>query len=93
MNMDNLSLCPPAFLYILFSMIFTIVLSLTNVYLHSMLFHLFVVAIWTFMLQYLCESKFTSMAWILLIFPLFLVFIFFIFYIYITNHATPVVYD
>lgn len=89
--MENLRLCAPAFLYVFFSLVFTVGLSLYSVDLSSILIHLFTVATWTFFLQYLCQNNFTNLSWILLILPLVGVFVFLMIYIYLLHYATPVV--
>lgn len=91
--MDNLRLCPPAFLYVFFSLIFTVALSLSSVDVSAMLLHLITVSTWTYLLQYLCQNNFVNMSWILLILPLVGVFIFLVIYIYLLNNATPVIYS
>jgi len=89
--MDGLRFCPPSILFLLFSLSFTIVLALVRIELFSMIIHLSVVFLWTFLLEYLCENKLTAMSWLLLVMPLVLIFFFLFAYIYIINNSTPVI--
>lgn len=89
--MNGLNFCPPSILFLLFSISFTILLALVHINLFSMIIHLFVVFLWTFLLEYLCENKLIGMSWLLLIVPLVSIFFFLLSYIYILKHSIPVI--
>jgi hypothetical protein len=89
--MNALRFCPPSILFLLFSLSFTIVLALVHVELFSMVIHLCVVFLWTFLLEYLCENKLIAMSWLLLVMPLVLIFLFLLAYMYLLKHSTPVI--
>ena len=89
--MNALIFCPPSILFLLFSLSFTIVLALVHVELFSMVIHLCVVFLWTFLLEYLCENKLIAMSWLLLVMPLVLIFLFLLAYMYLLKHSTPVI--
>ncbi len=89
--MNALRFCPPSILFLLFSLSFTVVLALVHVELFSMVIHLCVVFLWTFLLEYLCENKLIAMSWLLLVMPLVLIFLFLLAYMYLLKHSTPVI--
>lgn len=88
--MNNLRFCAPSVLFLIFSLSFTIVLALVHVELLSMIIHLAVVFLWTFLLEYLCENNLIAMSWLLLVMPLVLIFFFLLTYMYLLKHSTPV---
>lgn len=89
--MNGLRFCPPSILFLLFSLSFTIVLALVHVELLSMIIHLGIVFLWTFLLEFLCENKLIAMSWLLLVMPLVLIYFFLLAYMYLLKHSTPVI--
>ena len=64
-----ISLCAPSLLFLILGVISTIMLLFHKVNIVSLLIQILLIAVWTFLLNFLCKDGFTVVAWILLLIP------------------------
>ena len=63
------SLCTPAMIYFVISIIYLIINIFTNFNIMSMVIRLLVILVWTWLLNFLCTKGFTVISWLLIIVP------------------------
>ena len=70
--MKEISLCAPSLIYLLLSLVgMILVVARGKLNWRFFLFQLFVILLWTWVLNVICESGYPIISWILLILPLF----------------------
>ena len=74
--MNFSKLCTPAMIYFVLSMIGLLMSIFTNFNIMSLLVKGFFIIVWSFFLNYLCTTGFSSISWILVFLPLILFFLF-----------------
>ena len=73
-NSNSSSICAPAMLYLVLSIIAIVVMVFQKCELVSLIFNVLFVALWTWFLNFLCSKGYTVISWVLVLLP----FIFFI---------------
>ena len=63
------SLCTPAMIYFVISIIYLIINIFTNFNIMSMVIRLLVILVWTWLLNFLFTKGFTVISWLLIIVP------------------------
>lgn len=84
-------LCPPAILFIVFSVIFVIFTIIKSSY--SIMYYLFsilFIVLWTWLLNYICLSGYTVVSWILVLLPLIFMILFIIFGIIVVKKSADI---
>jgi hypothetical protein len=66
------SLCTPAFIYFIVSIIYLIIKNFQSLNVMSIIFNLIIIMFWSFLLNFLCSIKLTIVAWLLIILPFFI---------------------
>jgi uncharacterized membrane protein len=64
------SICAPAMVYLILSIIGLIVAATIQFSVMSLLLKVVFIGLWTFLLNYLCSSGYTVVSWILVVLPL-----------------------
>ena len=71
-----MKLCLPAIVYLIIGIISTLYITFVNkIQITNLLFTLLFIFIWTFLLNLICNSGYTIISWILVLFP-FIMFLF-----------------
>jgi uncharacterized membrane protein len=65
-----LSICAPAMVYLILAIIGLLAGAAVNFSLSSMILNLVFIALWVFLLNFLCSSGYTVISWILVVLPL-----------------------
>jgi hypothetical protein len=65
-----LSICAPAMVYLILSLIGLIAGATVSFSISSMILNLVFIALWVFLLNFLCSSGYTVISWILVVLPL-----------------------
>ena len=65
-----LAICPPAMVYLILSIIGLITASVIQFSVISLLLKVIFIALWTFLLNYLCSTGYTVVSWILVVLPI-----------------------
>jgi hypothetical protein len=71
MNKELRKLCTPARIYIIISVIASIIAVFNSVPILAVFIKLIFALIWTFILNWLCKKGFTTVSWVLVILPYF----------------------
>ena len=64
------AICAPAMVYLILSAITLIAVSVIKFSAMSILFKVIFIALWTFLLNFLCENGYAIISWILVILPI-----------------------
>lgn len=68
-----MNLCTPAMLYLIISGIVFIIMTLSNKFNWKIvLFQLFCIFLWTWVLNLICSSGYSTISWILILVPFFM---------------------
>ena len=70
--MDFSKLCTPAYIYFIVSIIYLLIKSVTNFNISSLVINIFVIMLWSYLLNFLCGMGYEIIAWLILIFPFFI---------------------
>jgi hypothetical protein len=66
------NLCTPAMIYFVISFIYLIISVFANFNIISIIFKIFFIMAWSLVLNFLCSSGFTIIAWLILLLPFFM---------------------
>lgn len=72
--MDISSLCTPAFIYFIVSVIYLIINSFAGFNIISIIVKMFFIMLWSWFLNFLCANGYTIISWLILILPFFILF-------------------
>ena len=67
--MDFSKLCTPAFIYFVVSSIYLVINSLTNFNVMNIIIKIFFIMLWSMFLNFLCNSGYTMISWVIIILP------------------------
>jgi len=70
------TLCPPAMLYLVLSLVSTLGMVVNSFSLLSILFKVVFVLMWTWILNFICLKGYGMVSWFLVLFPFIMVFLF-----------------
>ena len=72
--MNFSSLCTPAFLYFIVSLIYLAIRSFKSFNIMSIIFKMFFILLWSWFLNFLCSIGYSIISWILILLPFFVLF-------------------
>jgi hypothetical protein len=62
-------LCTPAMIYFVLSVISLVISAFYQLNIASILFQLLFIALWTWLLNFICEAGYTVLSWVIVFFP------------------------
>lgn len=78
-NSNSSSICTPAMLYLVLSIIAIVVMVFQKCELVSLIFNVLFVAVFTWFLNFLCSKGYTGISWFLVILPFILIILMMVF--------------